>query len=169
MLLSKPQKELLELVRQYGAIRMDQAKRLLQQRYSDLKFDTIVHQMECGALLRKDNEVLRAPDRTIKADILLAFDIMLLLEPKHIEVMQKGAEPFALTFFRQRKDKLWRYDICIVAPGREFVISTLLENIHQKCRMIVFVLNSSEQQASLTVPCEHCFAWKENGTYKFYK
>ena len=49
--------------------------------------------------------------------MLLAIDIMLLMEPKHIESVQKGSEPFALTFFRQRQEKLWRYDVCIVTPG----------------------------------------------------
>lgn len=169
MLLSKPQKDLQELVRQFGAVRVNQAKQLLRQKYSGLNFETVVHQMECGALLRKENDILREPDRTADADMLLAIDIMLMLEPRHIEVMQKGTEPFALTFFRQRKDKLWRYDICIVTPGREPVLCAALETIRHKYRMIVFVLTTPEQQTKVTVPCEHCFAWKENGTYKFYK
>lgn len=169
MLLSKPQKDLLELVRKYGAVRTGQAKRLLRQKYPDLNFDTIVHQMECGALLWKENDLLHDPGRTASPEVLLAIDIMLLLEPQRIETMQKGTEPFALTFFRQRKEKLWRYDICIVTPGREPVIYAALENISHKYRMIVFVLDSPEQQTKLAVPCEHCFAWKENGTYKFYK
>lgn len=169
MLLSKPQKDLLEMTRQYGAVRIDQAKRLLRQKYSGLNFDTIVHQMECGALIRKENDILREPSKAINADVLLAIDIMLLLEPKHIEAMQKGTEPFALTFFRQRQEKLWRYDICIAAPGKESVICAALENIRHKYRMIVFVLGSPEQQTKLAAPCEHCFAWKKDGTYKFYK
>ena len=34
MLLSKPQKDLLELTRQYGALRSEQAEKLLRQKYS---------------------------------------------------------------------------------------------------------------------------------------
>lgn len=169
MLLSKPQKDLLEIVRQYGAVRTDQARRLLRQRYPGLNFETIVHQMECGALLWKDGGILHEPGRTADPDLLLAIDIMLLLEPKNIEAMQKGAGPFALTFFRQRRDKLWRYDVCIVTPGQEAIICAALENISHKYRMIVFVLGSPEQQTKLAAPCEHCFAWKKDGTYKFYK
>ncbi len=45
MLLSKPQKDLLEMVRQYGAVRTNQAGQLLRQKYTGLNFDTIVHQM----------------------------------------------------------------------------------------------------------------------------
>ena len=169
MLLSKPQKDLLEMVRQYGAVRTDQARQLLRQKYTGLNFDTIVHQMECGALIRKEKDILREQSKVVNTDVLLAIDIMLLMEPKHIESVQKGSEPFALTFFRQRQEKLWRYDVCIVTPGREPVICAALENISHKYRMIVFVLGSPEQQTRLVAPCEHCFAWKKDGTYKFYK
>lgn len=169
MLLSRPQKELLDILRQYGAVREDQAKKLLEQHYVDLRFNTIVHQMICGGLVRRENDLLY--DRGAYADpnIILAIDIMLLLEPKQIEVMQKGKAPFELTFFRQRKEKLWRYDICIVDSGKEAVVSAALENIYHKYRIIVFVLESPEQRTKLTATCEHCFVWKENGTYKFYK
>lgn len=169
MLLSKPQKDLLEIIRQYGAVRVDQARRLLKQKYSYLNFNTIVHQMECGALIRKENGILHAPDKPADEEMLLAIDIMLLLEPKCIEMMQRGTPPFALTFFRQRKEKLWRYDICIVPPGQESLIYAALENVSHKYRMIVFVLDAPEQQVKLAVPCEHCFVWKEDGIYKFYK
>lgn len=169
MLLSKPQKELLELTRQYGALRSEQAEKLLQQKYSGLNFNTIVHQMECGGLLQNEQGILCESGRSADPDILLAIDIMLLMEPKHIEMMQKGTRPFALTFFRQRKEKLWRYDVCIAAPGREPVLCAMLEDIRHKYRMVVFVLDSPEQRTKLAVPCEHCFAWKENGAYKFYK
>ena len=159
MLLSKPQKDLLELTRQYGALRSEQAEKLLRQKYSGLNFDTIVHQMECGGLLQNEQGILCESGRSADPDVLLAIDIMLLMEPKHIE----------MTFFRQRKEKLWRYDVCIAAPGREPLLCAMLEDIRHKYRMVVFVLDSPEQQTKLAVPCEHCFAWKENGAYKFYK
>ena len=52
MLLSKPQKSLLDILRQFGALREDQAKKLLLQRYPGLNFDPIVHQTVCGGLIR---------------------------------------------------------------------------------------------------------------------
>lgn len=169
MLLSKPQKDLLETLRQFGALREDQARRLLVQQYPGLHFDAIVHQLVCGGLIRKENGYIYRRNGYADPDIEAAVDVMLLLEPKHIDAMQKGCAPFSLTFFRERQEKLWRYDVCVAAPGKEAVISAALENIRHKYRMIVFVLNSLEQQKQLTAPCEHCFAWKEDGAYKFYK
>ena len=169
MLLSKPQKDLLDMLRQYGAVREDQAKKLLRQHYTKLHFDSVAHQMISGGLIRRENGYLCGRDGSIHEDVILAIDIMLLLEPNAVEHMQKGAYPFTLTFFKERQEKFWRYDVCIVAPGREAVISAALENIHHKYRMVVIVLDSSEQQSKFVIPCEHCFAWKENGKYKFYK
>lgn len=169
MLLSKPQKDLLDILRQYGAVREDQAEKLLRRRYAELHFEPIVYQMISGGLIRKENDFLFERGGSIQTDIILAIDIMLLLEPKTIEHMQKGAYPFTLTFFKQRQDKLWRYDICIAVPGKEALLCAALEQIGHKYRMIVIVLESSEQQNKFVVPCEHCFAWKENGKYKFYK
>lgn len=169
MLLSKPQKDLLEILRQYGAIREDQAKKLLRQRYAGLHFEPVVYQMISGGLIRKENGFLFAQDGSIQTDLILAIDIMLLLESKTIEHMQKGAYPFTLTFFKERQDKLWRYDICIAFPGKEALLCASLEQIGYKFRMIVIVLDSPDQQNKFVIPCEHCFAWKENGKYKFYK
>lgn len=169
MLLSKPQKELLGLLRQFGTVREDQMKQLLRQHYSNLHFDTIVHQMLCGGLIRRENGYLFEQSGVLNPAMESAVDVMLLLEPEHIEMMQKGTDPFALTFFKERQEKLWRYDICIADPGREAILCAALENINHKYRMIVFVLQSLEQQKELIIPCEHCFALKENGKYRFYK
>ena len=169
MLLSKPQKDLLEILQQYGAVREDQAEKLLRQRYAELHFEPIVYQMISGGLIRKENGFLFDQDGSIQTDLILAIDIMLLLESKTIEHMQKGAYPFTLTFFKQRQDKLWRYDICIAFPGKEALLCAALEQIGHKYRMIVIVLESPEQQNRFVIPCEHCFVWKENGKYKFYK
>lgn len=169
MLLSKPQKEVLDMLKQFGALREDQMKNLLLQRYSNLHFEPIIYQMVCGGLVRRENKYIFYQNGKIDADIETAVDVMLLLAPKHIETMQKGCAPFALTFFKERQKKLWRYDVCIVKPDNEAIVCALLENINHKYRMIVFVLDTLDQQKKIKVPCEHCFALKENGTYKFYK
>lgn len=49
------------------------------------------------------------------------------------------------------------------------MISAALEGISTKYRMMVFILEKPEQQKSIFVPCEHCFTWKDNGEYRFYK
>lgn len=169
MLLSKPQKDLLNILRQYGAVREDQARKLLRQHYAELHFEPIVYQMIAGGLIRREDGYLCERYSNIHTDIILAIDIMLLLEPNTIEHMQKATYPFTLTFFKKRQEKLWRYDICIAIPGKEEMLCAALEQIGHKYRLIVIILNSSDQQKKFVIPCEHCFVWKENGKYKFYK
>ena len=85
--------------------------------------------------------------------------------------------PFSLTFFKQRLEdhhgtqeyRLWRYDVCPVPPGREALTCALLENIEHKYRLVVFVLEKAEQQERVYIPCEHCFVWKDDGEYHFFK
>ena len=93
---------------------------------------------------------------------------MLLLGPAYTEPYQKGTEPFALTFFKQRRDKLWRYDVCPVAYGTEAVISAQLEGKDYKYRMVVFVLEKEEQMQGIQVTCEHCYVLKNADEYEFY-
>ena len=45
----------------------------------------------------------------------------------------------------------------------------LIEGKNAKYRVIVFVLENPEQQKNIFVSCEYCFAWIEDGEYKFYK
>lgn len=169
MLLSKPQKTLIELLRCFGAVRENQAERLLRMEYPTLKTEPAINQLICGGMLRRENGLLRLPDRTPDNKILCAIDVMLLLETVHIEMVQKGSNPFALTFFKERSEKLWRYDVCVVTPGTEALISASLEAINHKYRMVVFMLENQEQQKALIAPCEYCYAWKQNGSYRFYK
>lgn len=169
MLLSKPQKKLIEILRNFGAVREDQAFQLLKMDYSNLQLEPTIRQLICGGQIRRESNCLLLPDGKLDENILCAIDVMLLLEKKHIEMIQKGNNPFTLTFFKERSEKLWRYDVCVVKPGTEILIDALLENINHKYRMIVFVLEKQEQQMSLTVPCEHCYAWKQDGSYRFYK
>lgn len=169
MLLSKPQKSLLNILRQFGAIREEQAEKILKQTYPNVQFNVITHQLVCGGLITKSDGFIHAREGALDMSIVTAIDIMLLLEPVHIEVMQRGCAPFDLTFFKERQGKLWRYDICSVKSGKEPLICAALEGINHKYRMIVFVIDSFEQQKILKINCEHCFALKNKNTYKFYK
>lgn len=170
MLLSRPQKNLIEILRHFGAVRENQLFQLLKMDYPNLQLEPAIRQLVCGGQIRRDSGYLMLSDGgKIDQKVLCAIDVMLLLETKHIEMIQKGSNPFTLTFFKERSEKLWRYDVCVVKPGTEILIDALLENINHKYRMIVFVLEKREQQKSLTVPCEHCYAWKQDGSYRFYK
>lgn len=169
MFLTVPQRRLLDILRQFRTIRTDQAEKLLKMEEPKLQFTPMLRALECGGRVRRHGEYLTLQNAPLNTDTIEMIDVMLLLEPKRIEQFQKGDNPIAVTFFKYREDKLWRYDICRVVPGTEAVVNTLLENINAKYRMIVFVLENPEQRYGISVPCERCFAWKEDGEYKFYK
>lgn len=169
MLLSKPQKSLIRLLREFGAVREGQAQRLLIMEYPGLKWEPVIRQLENGGLVRRTDGYVQLPDHCPEINLLNAIDVMLLLSPKKIELFQKGTPPFSVTFFKERDQTLWCYDICSVSLGRELAVSAALEGISTKYRMMVFILEKPERQKSLFVPCEHCFTWKDNGEYRFYK
>lgn len=169
MLLSKPQKSLLNFLRLFGVLREDQAERFLRMEYRGLRLEPLLRQLVCGGLIRRENGFLLDPEGNPEYGALEAVDVMLLLEKNHIPLFQRGAYPFSLTFFKERQGKLWRYDVCRVKPGMEPVICAALERISPGYRMLVFLLERPEQQPGITVPCECSFAWMQDGQYRFYK
>ena len=52
MLLSKPQKSLIRLLREFGAVREGQAQKLLIMEYPSLKWEPVIRQLENGGLVR---------------------------------------------------------------------------------------------------------------------
>ena len=122
-----------------------------------------------GQIEKIDGEYILDSNGIIDADIITAIDIMLEIESKTIEMIQKGKSPFTLTFFKHREEKLCRYDICTAKQGLEQLLTAELENINAKYRTVVFVLESPEQQDNLFALCEYCFVWREEGEYHFYK
>ena len=178
MLLSKAQKSLLDMLRRVGAMREDAARHLLLMAYPHISWEPIVHQLEClGQIRRLHGLIFRTDEEKNDPAAIEAIDIMLLMEPEKVELFQQGAPPFSLTFFKQRLEdhhgkqeyRLWRYDVCPVLAGREALTCALLETSEHKYRLVIFVLEKAAQQAFVRIPCEHCFVWKEQGKYHFFK
>ena len=178
MLLSKAQKVLLDMLRRVGAMREYAARHLLLMASPHTSWEPIVHQLEClGQIRRLHGFISRTDEEKNDPAVIEAIDIMLLMEPEKVELFQQGAPPFSLTFFKQRLEdhhgkqeyRLWRYDVCPVPTGREAMTCALLETIEHKYRLVIFVLEKAEQQAFVRIPCEHCFVWKEQGKYHFFK
>ena len=178
MLLSKAQKSLLDMLRRVGTMREEAAQRLLLMAYPHTSWEPIVHQLECLGQIRRLHGLISRTDeeRNVPAT-MEAIDIMLLMAEESVELFQQGTPPFSLTFFKQRLEdhhgkqeyRLWRYDICPVLAGREAMTCALLETSEHKYRLVIFVLEKAEQQAFVRIPCEHCFVWKEQGKYHFFK
>ena len=166
MLLTKTQKKILEIVREYGGMRADMLNSLCPEAYS---FEVSLHQLEVNRKLIKTGEyycddTLLICDRNTET----AFEVMLAVCGRPPEIYCRGQPPFSLTFFKEREQKLCRYDICVVTDGREQVVNAMLGGMAGKYGTAIFVLEQKEQAERMLVPPDCRFAVKENAKYIFY-
>ena len=169
LLLTVQQKYIKELLKTFGALKIKQIKKLLRMKFEDYSYYQTVNPLMTMGEVKVHGEYILDSRSIVDEAVITAIDVMLEIEPNKIDIIQKGKDLFALTFFKQREDKLCRYDICIASQGLEHVLTTQLENINAKYRTIVFVLEFPEQQENLFAPCEYCFVWKKEGKYHFFK
>lgn len=166
MLLTKTQKKILEIVREYGGMKAEMLKRLCPDAYS---FEVSLHQLEVNRRLIKTGEyycddTLLICDRNTET----AFEVMLAVCGRPPEIYCRGQPPFSLTFFKEREQKLCRYDICVVTDGREQVVNAMLGGMAGKYGTAIFVLEQKEQAERMIVPPDCRFAVNENAKYIFY-
>lgn len=166
MLLTKTQKKILEIVREYGGMKAEMLKRLCPDAYS---FEVSLHQLEVNRKLIKTGEyycddTLLICDRNTET----AFEVMLAVCGHPPEIYCRGQPPFSLTFFKEREQKLCRYDICVVTDGREQAVNAMLGGMAGKYGTAIFVLEQKEQAERMIVPPDCRFAVKENAKYIFY-
>lgn len=159
---------ILDLLKLFGAVREDQAETILKMKYPNATLERTVNPLIMGRKIKKSSGYLFSRNGKLDEKIIEAIDIMLLLGPDITQPLQRTNELFALTFYKNRNDKLWRYDICPVSYGTEAVVSGQLEGESAKYRMFVFVPEKEEQMQAIQVSCEHCYVLKNNGEYEFY-
>ena len=166
MLLTKTQKKILEIVREYGGMKAEMLKRLCPDAYS---FEVALHQLEVNRKLIKTGEYY-CDDTALICDrnTETAFEVMLAICGYPPEIYCRGQPPFSLTFFKEREQKLCRYDICVVTGGREQVVNAMLGGMAGKYGTAIFVLEQKEQAERMIVPPDCRFAVKENAKYIFY-
>lgn len=166
MLLTKTQKKILEIVREYGGMKAEMLKRLCPDAYS---FEVSLHQLEVNRKLIKTGEYY-CDDTALICDrnTETAFEVMLAVCGHPPEIYCRGQPPFSLTFFKEREQKLCRYDICVVTDGREQVVNAMLGGMAGKYGTAIFVLEQKEQAERMIVPPDCRFAVKENAKYIFY-
>ena len=166
MLLTKTQKKILEIVREYGGMKAEMLKRLCPDAYS---FEVSLHQLEVNRRLIKTGEYY-CDDTALICDrnTETAFEVMLAVCGHPPEIYCRGQPPFSLTFFKEREQKLCRYDICVVTDGREQVVNAMLGGLAGKYGTAIFVLEQKEQAERMIVPPDCRFAVKENAKYIFY-
>ncbi len=167
MLLTKTQKKILELIREYGGMKAEMLFKLCEQPFNFAQ--SLRELFHCKKLFAAGNYICDEEMTICRRETEKAFEIMILLTSDGIELFTKGTPPFELTFFKTRKDKLIRYDVCIVKSGNEIMLSAQLESIIPDNRTICFVLDSLANCKMIKVSCDYCFAVKDGEKYHFYK
>lgn len=167
MLLTKTQKKILELIREYGGMKAETLKKLCGgQRWFENELKRL---SQLGRLFETEGYYCDECKVICGRDTETAFEVMLAASAKPPEMFFTGNPPFALTFFKERGDKLIRYDVCIVKSGNEIMLSAQLESIIPDNRTICFVLDSLANCKMIKVSCDYCFAVKDGEKYHFYK
>lgn len=170
MYLSPVQREVLELLREFGGLHGDQVQALMDMRYEKKVhgISAMLRQLVLHQLVKQQDDTFTAEGRAASNDTIAAVDIMLQL-PGPFQAVLPGKKPFALTFFREKKNILHRYDVCPVLPGKELVISAQLEQMNPRYRVVIFLLHDLKQREYLAAPCQYRFAVLQDRTYCFYE
>lgn len=139
MLLTKTQKRILELVREYGGMKAEMLERLCGGSH---RFDVMLRQLEANRMLFKMSEYYCDDGKIICGrDTETAFEVMLAISDPPPEIYCRGQPPFELTFFKCKDEKLYRYDVCVVNAGREIVINAMLQGMKNKIGIPVLLRN----------------------------
>ena len=171
MLLTKQQHFVFDWLREYGGLKIEHIVALLKMKYDNetLHLEPILRQLTEKQMVKKEGNLYLASGKTADLPLLNALDIMLMLSTKDIQTARRGHEPFLLTFFKQKNEKLYRYDVLTVSRGDEPVVCAQLEGIKHKYRVVILMLDSLDQQELIQIGCDHIFAVTENGGPKFYR
>ena len=109
------QQVILDLLAQFGAVREDQAEKILQFKFPTATLERTIFPLLSGRSIRRSDGYLFSRSGKLDEKVIQAIDIMLLLKPAPSEMFFRGTDPILLTFFKWRNGKLWRYDICPIA------------------------------------------------------
>lgn len=159
---------LLGLITMFGTLKLSQAEQLLSLKYPNSVFWLTLKPLIKSGKLKCDGDYIFSRTGQLDEKYITAVDVMLLIGCDINQPILKGEDIFSLTFFKNKNEKLWRYDVCQVSYGTENVISAKLERINTKYRMIVFLLEKAEQIKGLSITCENCYVLKQNENYEFY-
>ena len=166
MLLTKRQKNILRIVRDWGGMKKETLAFLCGESGG---FERDFIQLERLGLLKETaGYYCDEGKRICERETETAFEVLMSAFSSPPDMLLAGFPPFALTFFRERGEKLYRYDICVAERGREAYITAAAEACNLKSRIVIFVIEDERQIPLLKISGEYRFAVKRNGKYHFY-
>lgn len=165
------QQWILDLLKMFGAIRVEQATRLLRLKFPTATLSKTIMPLLTTRMIKRSEGYLFSRSGKIDDRIIDAIDIMTLIGLDVSQgIIHGNGDPVVLSFFKWREDdKLWHYDICPIPYGTEIAVVKKLENTNQKYRMLVFVPEKEEQMDAVNISCEHCYVLKKGSRFEFYR
>lgn len=165
MLLNKRQKNILRIVRDWGGMK----KETLAFLCGESGFERDFTQLLRLGLIRETAGYYCDDGKLIcERETETAFEVLISAFTSPPDMLLAGFPPFALTFFKERGEKLYRYDICVAERGSEAYITAAAEAKNLKSRIVIFVIEDERQIPLLKISGEYRFAVKRNGKYHFY-
>ena len=166
MLLNKRQKNILQIVRDWGGMKKETLAFLcgesggFERDFIQLSRLGLIHET-AGYYCDEGKRICERETET-------AFEVLISAFTSPPDMLLAGFPPFALTFFKERGKKLYRYDICVAERGREAYITAAAEAKNLKSRIVIFVIENERQIPLLKISGEYRFAVKRNKKYHFY-
>ena len=165
MLLTKRQKRILAVIRDWGGMK----KETLSFMCGEIGFERDFTQLLRLGLIRETAGYYCDDGKRIcERETETAFEVLMSAFTSPPDMLLAGEPPFSLSFFKERGEKLYRYDICVAERGREAYITAAAEAKNLKSRIVIFVIENERQIPLLTISGEYRFAVKRNGKYHFY-
>ncbi len=166
MLLTKRQKNILQIVRDWGGMKKETLAFLcgesggFERDFIQLSRLGLIHET-AGYYCDEGKRICERETET-------AFEVLISAFTSPPDMLLAGFPPFSLTFFKERGEKLYRYDICVAERGREAYITAAAEAKNLKSRIVIFVIEDEKQIPLLKISGEYRFAVKRNKKYHFY-
>ena len=166
MLLNKRQKNILQIVRDWGGMKKGTLSFLCGES-GGFERD-FIQLLRLGLLKETVGYYCDEGKRICERETETAFEVLSSAFTSPPDMLLAGEPPFALTFFKERGEKLYRYDICVAERGREAYITAAAEAKNLKSRIVIFVIENERQIPLLKISGEYRFAVKRNKKYHFY-
>ena len=133
MLLTKRQKNILRIVRDWGGMKKETLAFLCGESGG---FERDFIQLERLGLLKETaGYYCDEGKRICERETETAFEVLMSAFSSPPDMLLAGEPPFSLSFFKERGEKLYRYDICVAERGREAYITAATEAGNLKSRI----------------------------------
>lgn len=166
MLLNKRQKKILRIVRDWGGMKKETLSFLCGES-GGFERD-FIQLVRLGLIHETAGYYCDEGKRICERETETAFEVLMSAFSSPPDMLLAGEPPFSLSFFKERGEKLYRYDICVAERGREAYITAAAEAKNLKSRIVIFVIEDEKQIPLLKISGEYRFAVKRNGIYHFY-